>query len=167
MNKIKTFLLLVAIIGSVYIATAQDRKEKFNAFLYTDGVATTKDGFNIGGGVEYSMTTMYFKSQIFVFPNLNGKTYTELTGVPLGFNWWVGEKDRYRLFGGTKMGFIFRDSNTYPTIGVDFGLDYNINEIWFIGFAGDYMLRQDGRIWSYTSKDYWRLSGFVRFGYRW
>lgn len=144
-------------------ASAQDRYYKFSAFTYTEPGAF-KDGPNLGIGIDYQMEMMYFKAESFIFPDLNGITYTDLT-IGIGFNWHIGTFDTFRVFGGIQGGWIFRD-HVYPTIGPESGLDWNITDRIYIGIACSYMVRQDGRLWSPYAEDYWKTNGKLRIGFR-
>lgn len=165
LNRIKTVLTLLLIIVVTTLSKAQD--VRFKAFTFTDPIATTKDGFNIGLGIEYQMSVVYFKAQTFVFPDLRGYTYTELTGTPLGFNY----HDRFRNFRaytGLKLGVILRDGGTHPTYGGEVGVEYYPNGE-SQGFNFGIMLsrdrRTDGRVHDISIEPYFRNSGFITLGY--
>ena len=165
-NKIwiMTILSLTFLMASLYKCNAQDKR--FAIFGYTDPVATYKDGFNIGGGIEYQMTIMYFKAQAFVFPNLRGKKYIELTGTPLGFNQHLA-MDRLRLYEGFKVGVIKRDV-VHPTVGLEAGIEYYFNAYndgFYVGLGNSYDYRVDGQEEDPDIKDYWRFSGLFKVGF--
>lgn len=147
-----------------YIVTAQDKR--FTVFAYTDPNATLKDGFNIGAGIDYQMTIVYFKAQAFVFPDLRGKKYLEFTGTPIGFNQHLFN-DSFRVYEGFKLGLIKRDY-THPMIGFESGIEYyfnSYNDGLFIGFGGSYDYRIDGKEEEIDIKPYWRLSGLFKIGF--
>ena len=159
----KLIIIAIALLGLV--ANAQDKR--FSVFTYADPVATHKDGFNIGFGVDYQMTRMYFKAQVFVFPDLRGKTYTEITGTPLGFN--LHDKfNHWRIYGGLKLGAIIRDRGPFPTYGFESGIEYYFNgssDGLFVGIVASIDRRTDGRVWDIDIEPYWRNSGFIKFGF--
>lgn len=159
----KKYILILIMILLTLLAKAQDKR--FAAFGYIDPVAT-KDGLNLGLGIEYQMTVVYFKAQAFAFPNLNGKKYIELTATPLGFNQHFG-RDAWRTYQGLKLGVIKRDF-THPTVGVEVGLDYYFNSYnkgFYIGGGWSYDFRTDGKEEEADIKDYWRLSGLIKAGF--
>jgi hypothetical protein len=162
MKKIVT-ILLIAFSLSV---SAQDRSKKFSIFTYSDPVATASDGFNIGVGIDYRMDYMYFDAQVFVFPNLRGKTLQELSFTVLGFN--IHDKwDEWRLFIGSKIGIIHRDSANHPTVGLEGGVEWVIPRTdLYIGIMGSYDYRTDGIVWEADAQNYWRESGFGKIGLR-
>ena len=153
---------LIALI--CFSGFAQDREQKFAFSLFSDPVATFKDGANIGVSQEYQMNVMYFKAQMFLFPNLRGKTLVEMTAVPLGFNYHQ-KFDDWRVYGGLKLGAIFRDKTAYGTYGGEMGLDIKIGQNAYIGGVLTYDWREDGRFWNVDP--YWRGSGFIRYGWKW
>lgn len=154
----KKFLVLLMMFLMAYCANAQDKR--FTAFIYTDGVATIKDGFNIGAGVDYQMTQMYFKSQVFVFPDLRGKKYIDFGGS-VGFNQHFG-RDTWRTYQGFKVALIYRD-DIHPSPGFEIGIDKYFKGF-YIGGGWSYDLRTDGKEEDPDIKDYWRLSGLLKVG---
>lgn len=114
----KHLIFILSFILSFNLS-AQDKR--FTTLVYSEPYAY-KDGFNIGLGVEYQMTTMYFKAQSFGFPNLNGIDYMDFYGS-FGLNQHIGLKEKVRLYQGFKLGFILRN-NVYPTVGAEIGIDY-------------------------------------------
>lgn len=160
----KKFIVIIVIFAMTYCAKAQDKR--FTVFAFTDPNATVKDGFNMGLGIDYQMTILYFKAQVFVFPDLRGKKYIEVTGTPLGFNQHFG-MDFWRTYQGMKLGLIYRDG-PHPTIGAEAGIDYyfkGYNNGLFISVGGSYDYRGDGKEEEPDIKDYMRLSGNFRIGY--
>ncbi|WP_156133225.1 hypothetical protein [Lacinutrix sp. Hel_I_90] len=153
----KIVLLTIAILLSSYYAIAQDKR--FTIAMYADPVATTKNGFNIGASIDYQMQLMYFKAQVFTFPNLNGTNYTEFTGTPLGFNY-HSKFDDLRIYSGLKLGVIYRDGPN-PTYGVEAGIEYYFRDF-FIGLMVSRDRRTDSIIWK--TEPYWRNSGFIKIG---
>lgn len=160
----KKYIIILLMFLMALLANAQDKRFAF--YSYTDPVATYKDGFNIGFGIEYQMTVSYFKAQAFVFPDLRGKKYIEITGTPLGFNQHFG-MDSFRTYQGLKLGFISREA-WHPTVGLEAGLDFyfnGYNDGFCIGGGFSYDLRTDGKEEDHDIKDYWRLSGLIKVGF--
>ena len=159
LTKIKITLLLTWLIWLIALS-AYSQDKRFTLHTFTDPNATIKDGFNIGLGIEYQMTIMYFKAQTFYFPGLNGKGYLDYEGTVLGFNL-HSKFDDYRLFTGFKAGFIHRDNVTFPKVGLEAGFDYYFRDFYIgIQLSRDY--RSDGKIWNV--KNYWRNNGFLKIG---
>ena len=160
-------LILVLITLNIFSTYSQDRDKKFALSIFGDPVATQKDGVNLAVSIEYMMNVSYFKAQVFVFPDLRGKGLVEVTGVPLGFNYFNRFSD-YRIYAGAKGGAIIRDGVAFGTVGAESGLDINFkNDSWFIGGFLSYDYREDGKVWEEYSDPYWRLSGLVRVGFKW
>lgn len=161
MKKLALIILLFTAIQTI----AQDREYKFSAFTFSDPYATLKDGVNAGVGIEYQMNVMYFKAQTFIFPDLNGITYLDVVGVPLGIN--IHNKfDNYRLFTGLKLGVIFRGGGPNPLAGIEAGIDVNITKQFYLGIQSSYDYRTDGRVWEAHADNYFRLSTFGKAGIR-
>ncbi|WP_044398857.1 hypothetical protein [Lacinutrix sp. Hel_I_90] len=153
----KNLLIIVAALLFSSNLNAQDKR--FTIAMYSDPVATTKNGFNIGASLDYQMTTMYFKAQVFAFPNLNGTNYTEFTGTPLGYNY-HSKFDDLRIYTGLKLGVIYRDGPN-PTYGGEAGIEYYFKDF-FIGIMISRDRRTDSKIWK--TEPYWRNSGFIKIG---
>lgn len=160
----KTTILMLTILLTLGVK-AQDKR--FTAFVMTDPIATTKDGFNLGIGIEYQMTIFYFKARAFSFPELRGASYFDLYGA-IGLNY-HNRWNEIRIFGGVKGGNIWRDGKTpYPSYGVEAGFEYYPNGsdsgIYF-GLQGSYIFRTDDKFWNSQATGYWRENGFVKIGY--
>lgn len=165
----KYLLLTIGLFLSLNLS-AQDREKKFSFFGFTDPVATKKDGFNIGVGINYQMSLMYFEAKGFVFPDLRGNSYYDLTGT-VGFNKHLWDDSKWfqlRVYAGGRGGKIWRDSgHGGGTIGGEIGFDWNIPKTdAYIGFGGSDDLRTDGKAWGEDEHNYWRKSGWFRAGIR-
>lgn len=157
--KTITNLLTLVLLMLMLNTNAQDKR--FTA--YTFGHPLHSDGFNIGIGVDYQMTIMYFKAHVYTFPDLNGITYTELAGG-VGINKHFGMFDTVRIFAGIKAGVLHRNG-PYRLLGGEIGIEYYIpNTNIFVGYNGHYTHRQDGRQWNINAEDYWRGSSFLKVG---
>jgi len=131
--------------------------------IFSDPNATLNDGFNIGVSAEHQMEKMYFKFQVFSFPDLNDVSYTEISGTPLGFN--LISNNNFRVYTGVKIGFVYRDG-VHPLAGLEGGIDFNITDSFFIGIVSTYETREDLKIYGKHADTSARFSGFVRFGAR-
>jgi len=56
----KKLLTIILVISSL---TSYSQDKRFSTYMSVDPYATYKDGFNIGLGIEYQMTLMYFKAE--------------------------------------------------------------------------------------------------------
>ena len=156
MNKIIILITLITIN-----LNAQDKR--FTLYGFVDPVATEKDGFNIGSGIEYQMTYTYVKTQVFAFPNLRGKDYFEWYTVPFtGINL-HSRFNEWRYYAGFKVGLIKREA-VHPTIGFEAGIDHYFDNGFYVGIVSSYDLRTDGKEWEPDIPDYWRFSSFVKIG---
>lgn len=116
MKKVILFLTLLVSFSM------QSQDVRFTVSLQTEPVAY-KDGLNFGIATEWQGTTNYFRVRSFVFPGLNGTDYIDLQGTVLGFN--IHDKwNSSRVYGGAKVGGIWRGGYGYPTFGFEVGLEY-------------------------------------------
>lgn len=165
MKTLKNYLIIALMFLMVFATDkCQSQDKRFTVFTYTDPVATYKDGFNIGIGIDYQMTLIYIKTQVFVFPDLRGKKYIEATGS-IGFNQHFG-MDSWRTYQGIKVGLIQRDA-PHATAGLEIGLDYYFNGFnngLYVGIGGSYDYRLDGQEEDTSIKPYWRESGLIKVG---
>ncbi|TYB78317.1 hypothetical protein [Bizionia myxarmorum] len=156
-------LIIVATILFSINSFAQDLENKFAAQIITEPGAY-KDGVNVGFGIEYQMTTFYTGAEVFIFPNLNGETYTHLIGK-VGINFRTRFQD-FRIFIGAQAGNIFRPSPS-PTVGIEAGLNFNIpNTNFYLGLANSYNYRTDGKYQEKNVKEYWQYNLAATFGIR-
>lgn len=158
MKKLVTLALILFATNSF----AQDLQDKFAIQLITEPGAY-KDGLNFGAGIEYQMTYFYTGAEVFVFPDLNGQTYTHLMGK-VGVNFRT-RFNQVRFFAGIQGGNIFRPGPT-PTFGFEAGINYNIpNSKIYIGLTNSYNYRTDGKYQEKNAKEYWRynLAGTIGF----
>ena len=167
-NSSTKLIILILMLFFTVIALAQEaslNQEKelmFTATLFTDPNAAHKDGFNLGASVDFQMKYMYFKAQVFAFPNLNNVSYTEISGTPLGFNYHLNS---VRLYTGLKLGFVIR-AGMHPLAGLEGGIDVNLTKRLFIGLMATYDTREDFKIYGKNADTSARGSGFVKLGLR-
>jgi hypothetical protein len=151
-------LITTALLTISLMVNAQD---KFNVSVYVDPFASVKEkGIDFGAEIEYNNRTIYTKAGFQSFSVLEGN-YTDIAGG-IGLNQRLGMFDKFRLYGGVRLGFIFRGSETYPLAGGEGGIDYNINDKWFVGVRGTGDYRTDFDFWGGKSEV--RYSGFLRVG---
>ena len=119
------------------------------------------DGFNIGGAIEYQMVELnYFKAEVFVFPDLNGITFTSFQGV-VGIHHRT-RQDNIRYYTGFRSGIVYRQGPT-PTLGFELGIEYYFNKF-FIGLEPTYDYRTDGDVWGKDERNYWQYSARLKLG---
>ena len=138
----KKLLIASLLLLSTY-SQAQD--VRFTASAFTDPIATAKDGFNIGAAIEYQMSISYFKVQVFSFPDLKGTDYFHLQATVIGFNYHNMWKD-LRIYGGGKIGAIYRGANPHPTYGGEMGLEWypqGSGNGFYVGVEGSLDWRED------------------------
>lgn len=133
--------------------------------IYNDVVATTKDGFNIGFEFAYQRQYSFNKISLFSFPNLNGISYTELTGAH-GINF----HDRFeenRVFANIKAGYVWRGSDNvqYPIIGFETGYEHYFKSGFFIGGYIGYDYRTDMQIADKNLPNTWTKLGHLKIGF--
>ena len=151
-------LMLITLLGS-----AQD--DRFTLSVNTEPYAYS-DGFNVGAAIEYQMRIMYFKAQVFYFPQLNGVDYFDYEGTVLGLNLRTTPFDEDRLYTGLKVGLIRRGGGTHPKIGFEGGYEHYFRNF-FVGFEWSYDYRADGRVWEASADMYWQLNGKFKIGISW
>lgn len=140
-----------------------NKTDSFNFGVVVDPYATIKEhGLNIGAEIEY-VGTVYTRASITSFASLNGG-YLDFIGA-FGVNFTSGMWEKFRYYGGGRLGFISRSSNTYPTAGIEAGIDYLLTESVFIGIRTTYDKRSDFEFYGEPSE--MRGSGYIKLGYKW
>jgi len=148
MKRLIVLLLMLVALSSY----SQDKR--FTLFARTElaDKNTHNDvydyGFNIGVGINYQMTIVYFEAETYWFPDLNRIDYLHFQGTLLGFNHHA-MKDRLRLFVGLiRPGFILRGGEGHALFGHDFGIEYYLKSGLYIGVKGMYDTRADNKLWN-------------------
>lgn len=122
-------LLLTLLLAVSLTAIGQDFKKSNKISLFT-APGAYEDGANFGISYEYFNRVIYVGPEIYNFPDLNKITYTHaLARIGLNYNFLqqLGTDDNIlRVYSGVRLGFIFRDQNTYPLLGFEAGIDFNI-----------------------------------------
>lgn len=139
-----------------------NKTESFDIGIVVDPNASIKEhGLNIGGEIEY-VGIVYTRASITSFSTLK-HGYTDFTGA-FGINFTSGMWEKFRYYGGGRLGLIRRASNTYPTAGLEAGIDYNLNDKMSIGLRTTYDKRTDFMI--YNAPQIMRQSGFIKIGFK-
>jgi hypothetical protein len=147
----KTILLLLTSI----FCTAQsgfriNKMETFNFTIVLDPHASIKEkGVSIGAAIEYS-GSVYTRASITSFPKLKG-SYIELKGA-FGMNFTSGYFEKIRYYAGGRLGFINIESTTYPTAGIEAGINIDLGDTAFLGVRGTYDKRSDSKFYNEPSK---------------
>jgi hypothetical protein len=139
-----------------------NRTESFNIGVVFDPNASIKEkGLNIGAEIEY-VGWAYARASVTSFAVL-AYGYTDLIGAS-GLNFTSGQYDRIRYYTGGRFGFIQRSTNVYPTVGLELGIDYRINDFMVLGMRGTTDKRNDFQIWNTPPE--MRQSGFIKLGFK-
>jgi len=165
----KLLVLAFLVIGMMANAQIQfGQKEYFTASVYVDTSASVKEGgVNFGSEIELVNYWMYVKAGVQSFGALEGG-YFDVSGA-MGLNLTSGIFEEMRYYGGIRLGVINRgykdsDSRPYPLFGFEGGIDYNVNEVLFVGLRATADYREDF-LYSGANPEY-RCSGFVRAGFK-
>ena len=159
--KLLTLLLFTTILFSQN-EFRLNKKESFNFGIVVDPNASIKEhGLNIGAEIEY-VGLVYTRASITYFSALK-YGYTDFIGA-FGINFTSGMWEKFRYYTGGRLGLIRRLSNTYPTAGLEAGIDYNITNKISIGLRTTYDKRTDFMI--YNEPQVMRQSGFIKVGFK-
>lgn len=111
-TKVRIFTLL-AFIAS-YTVTAQfNQDEDFYASLFIDPTFTDK-GFQFGVDITKELEWGFVSVSASTYPELKDG-YFDIVGTPgLAFNFF----ESLTIYGGGRMGFVFRGGNVYPLVGM-------------------------------------------------
>lgn len=163
-KAIKNYLTIAFMFLVVMCSKAQDVRTTIG--IYSDPVATDKDGFNIGATLDYQRTVMYLKVNLFYFPNLRGLDYLEVSATLLGFNAHLGYFNTHRIHGGFKTGGVFRETTgaPHPMMGFESGYEWYITDDFFIGLLASYEYRTDNKVWQANAEPFWRKNGYIKIG---
>ena len=123
------------------------------------------DGFNIGAQYTYDAhpKLVYTGVELFYFPDLNDITYTHIMGRFGLFKEWGNYNRILRIYGGMRIGKIFREGHDgpYVNLGEELGVQFTI-DCWFIGLAWSHDDRTDSTIWNV---DHFEVnSGWIQMG---
>jgi hypothetical protein len=117
--------------------------------------------FNFGGGVEYQMSTLYFKAQFLKDFKREGIDYFDVEGI-VGLNFHSRFKD-WRYYIGAKLGAINRLGWGHAKTGLESGIDHYFHNLFF----GTYIKwdhNTDGRVFRFQDANYSRISLGIRTG---
>ena len=158
MKKLFILLIFPAILFSQSNFRLND-KEYFTAAIVLDPNASIKErGVNIGVEVEY-VGAVYIKASVTNFEVLKDG-YTDITGSA-GLSFTSGYFNKIRYYAGGRLGLVYRKA-TYPTAGVEAGIDVMLSDRIFAGVRSTYDYRSDFEFYDWHNE--MRYSGFVRLG---
>lgn len=137
-----------------------NKVDSFNFAVVIDPNASIKEsGLNIGGEIEYN-GTVYTRASVSYFSTLQGG-YIDFIGAA-GVNFTSGFWEQLRYYAGLRAGVIVRESNGYPILGTEIGIDYIFNGKYILGIRAT--RDKQGEFQFYDESPEMRNSGFVKFG---
>lgn len=155
MKKIIVLLLITALANAQF---RLNKKESFNIAVVIDPNASIKEkGINIGAEIEY-VGSVYTKLSVTSFQVLQDG-YLDTTGS-FGLSFTSGYFEKMRYYSGVRLGLIHRKA-TYPTAGIEGGVDFMVSDKVFVGIRSTYDKRGDADFYDGSQ---WRYSGFVKIG---
>lgn len=164
----KKLLLLLALLflSNIYSQNGLrfNKTEFFTISTSIDPSSSYKEkGLDIVGEIEYA-GSIYIKAGFESFSVLQGG-YTDVHWS-LGINLTSGYLEQWRYYAGLRTALVFRDSGYAINYGLETGIDYNINDNFFIGLRSTYDYRLEQKV-IFNWEPELKLSGFIRIGYRW
>lgn len=137
-----------------------NRIDSFNFAIVIDPSASISElGLHVGAEIEYN-GTVYTRASITHFAALEN-SYTDFVGAA-GINFTSGMWEQLRYYAGLRAGIIMRESNGYPTLGMECGIDYVFNGKYILGIRATRDRRGDFSF--YGEYPEMRNSGFVKIG---
>ena len=154
-------LLMFSLILFASISIAQPQLidgEYFRFRVGLDPVATYKEKSpNINLNIELIESFFYVSGGMQFLPDLEGG-YVDYAGAGgLNFSW--NRWQEIRMYGGIRIGTIYRGSSQYPLFGYEGGVDFKVANKVFLGLKGTFDNRKDFRF-SGAEPEY-LFSGFV------
>lgn len=137
-----------------------NKVDSFNLAIVIDPSASIQEsGLHVGMELEYC-GTVYTRASISNFSSLKGG-YLDFIGAA-GINFTSGMWEQLRYYAGLRAGVIVRESNVYPTLGIECGIDYVFNGKYILGIRATRDRRGDFEF--YNESPEMRNSGFVKIG---
>lgn len=156
----KYLIIIVMFILAFTYDECHAQDKRFTVFTRTELAdknthnSTFDYGFNVGVGINYQMTTMYFEAEVYIFPDLNGIDYTHVKGTVLGFNHHSRFEDWRFYLGALNLGLISRQG-PHPMIGQEIGIEKYFNNGMYIGGQWGYDLKTDSKLWHEAQHVVW------------
>jgi hypothetical protein len=152
-------LLILPVIAFAQSGFRLNDSESFNVAVVLDPNASLKEkGLNIGAEIEY-VGAVYVKASVTSFAVLQDG-YVDTTGS-FGLSFTSGYFEKIRYYVGGRLGLIHRKA-TYPTAGVECGIDFMVTDDIFMGIRSTYDYRSDFEFYDWHNE--MRYSGFIRLG---
>lgn len=161
-------VFLLGLILVTQLSIGQDgfrfsKKEYFTVSTSIDPTSSYKEkGLDIVGELEY-VGPIYAKVGFESFSALTGGYQDFHYGI--GVNFTSGYFNTIRYYTGFRQAIVFRDGGWRINNGLEAGVDYNINDNFFIGLRSTLDKRYDQEIFSWNPET--KFSGFIRLGYKW
>jgi hypothetical protein len=164
-NFILAFLLWCALFATTCVFGQSNfrlnKAETFNFAIVIDPSASIEQkGLNVGAEIEY-IGLVYTRASVTSFTALNSG-YLDFIGAA-GINFTSGYFEQFRYYAGVRGGVIVRDSNVYPTMGLECGIDYTIGKL-VLGLRATRDRRGDFKF--YNEEPEMRNSGFIKIGWK-
>lgn len=161
--------ILIGLLFISYIGSSQIRVPQSESFILRgaiDPTASIKErGLNTNLEVEYQ-GHLYVKFGIESFIGLE-PNYFDWHGS-VGFNLVTNQYENIRLYGGLRLGRIYRGNGTKgELIGFEGGIDVYLNKFnkgLFVGLRATYDHRNDVK--GLGGNPFWRESGYITLGYK-
>lgn len=160
--KLTIIFLLLSLTGISQVRFLD--MEYFNFSASIDPTATIKESSpNLVAELELVSYWGYVKATAQILPGLEGG-YVDFGGA-MGVNITFDRWNTFRAYSGIRLGTIRRGGYSYPLFGFEGGVDWNINDKFFIGYRGTADWREDF-LFSGADPAY-RLSSYLRAGIKW
>lgn len=115
------------------------------------------------GGIELERVerNWYAKTSLEYAPRIDGGFLS--LGASVGYSVRLGMFDEFRAYTAPKIQFIRRGGFTYPSFGMEAGIDKVFDSGFIIGVRGSYDYRSDFEFWGGSNE--FRPSGFFKVGF--
>ena len=162
----KKIIIILALLSQTTKAQSNFRindREFFTLSTSIDPYASYKEkGIDIVGEIEY-VGVIYAKAGFESFESLYGG-YTDIHGA-IGLNFVSGYNGEFRYYAGGRTAKVWREDSWRINYGLECGVDYAINENFFVGGRATYDKRLDQEIFGWNPEN--KLNFFLKFGYKW
>lgn len=159
MRKIILFLFLfLCNISFGQIRLNDD--EYFTVSVIADPITSSeKNGICLGGELEY-VGTVYVRTSITRLEASGDDSYTTFVGA-FGLNLTYGYFSKFRYYTGARLGTIKR-KKANAMVGAELGVDYLINDNFFVGLRGTLDHYSDNEFYQNSNKI--KPNSFFRIG---
>lgn len=165
-NVILLFVILFTVSTNAQYGIDWGSDKYFTASIFSNATGTIRDEkIDVGAELEWVSERDYVKIGVQYSPVLKGDSY--YTTGAYGLNFKSTPFEDWRGYTGIRFGFIHRDlgrgkATSYGLFGLEAGVDYNINDKFFVGASAIYDYRTD---YAHTDERLrWDFSARVRAG---